>query len=140
MLTCADNGQLSLAVDRTPDLGDLEELATGEICTGQGLGVGQQILVATAVHHTPTVLAGIRSDVDDPVGRADGVFVVLDDDEGVAQVAQPGEGVDETTVVALVETDRWFVEHVQHAGQTGADLGGQADALRLAAGERSGSP
>ena len=140
MLTCADNGQLSLAVDRTPDLGDLEELSTGQICTGQGLGVGQQILVATAVHHTPTVLAGIRSDVDDPVGRADGVFVVFHDDEGVAQVAQPGEGVDESTVVALVKADRWFVEHVEHAGQTGADLGGQADTLRLAAGERSGSP
>jgi hypothetical protein len=36
-------------------------------------------------------------------------------------------------VVALVQADRGLVEHVHHAGQAGADLAGQADALRLAA-------
>ena len=39
-------------------------------------------------------------------------------------------------VVALVQPDRRLVEHVEHADQAGADLGGQPDALRLAAGQR----
>jgi hypothetical protein len=39
-------------------------------------------------------------------------------------------------VVALVQADRRLVEHVEHADQAGADLGGQPDALRLAAGQR----
>ena len=34
------------------------------------------------------VLAGAGADVDDPVGGADGVLVVLDDDERVAEVAE----------------------------------------------------
>ena len=34
------------------------------------------------------VLAGARPDVDDVVGDADGLLVVLDDDHGVAEVAQ----------------------------------------------------
>ena len=36
-----------------------------------------------------------------------------------------------------MQTDGRLVEHVEHADQTGADLGGQPDALRLTAGERA---
>ena len=50
----------------------------------------------------------------------------------------PPEGVEQPAVVALVQADRRFVEHVEHAHEPGADLGGQADALRLAARERAG--
>jgi hypothetical protein len=81
------------------------------------------------------VLAGARADVDDPVGGADRVLVVLDDDEGVAEVAQPDQRLDEPPVVALVQPDARLVEHVEHADQARADLGGQPDPLRLAAGE-----
>ena len=53
----------------------------------------------------PPLHAGARADVDDPVGRADRVLVVLDDDERVAEVAQRDERVDEPAVVALVQAD-----------------------------------
>ena len=69
---------------------------------------------------------------------ADRVLVVLDDEDGVAEVAQADERVDQPMVVALVQADRRLVEHVQHADQTRADLAGQPDALRLAAGQRAG--
>ena len=88
------------------------------------------------MHDLAAVLARARADVDDPVGGADGVFVVLDDDERVAEVLELDEGVDEAAVVALVQADARLVEHVEHAGEAGADLGREADALRLAAGER----
>ena len=68
--------------------------------------------------------------------EAHGLLVVLDDDDGVAQVAQAQQRVDEAAVVALVQADAGLVEDVEHADQRRADLGGQADALRLAAGER----
>ena len=41
----------------------------------------------------------------------------------------------QAVVVALVQADRRFVEHVHDAGQAGADLRGQPDALRFAAGQ-----
>jgi hypothetical protein len=63
---------------------------------------------------------------------------VLDDDQGVAEVAQPGERLDQPAVVALVQPDRRLVQHVEDADQAGADLGGQPDALRLPAGQRPG--
>jgi hypothetical protein len=50
-----------------------------------------------------------------------------------------GERAEQARVVALVQADRGLVEHVHHADQAGADLAGQADALRLAAGQRIGA-
>ncbi len=61
--------------------------------------------------------AGAGPDVEHVVGGADGVLVVLDDDDGVAEVAQPLEGFEQARVVALVQADRGFVQHVEHAGQ-----------------------
>ena len=46
------------------------------------------------------------------------------------------ERVEQPVVVARVQADRRFVEDVEHADQAAADLAGQANALRLAAGER----
>ena len=46
------------------------------------------------------------------------------------------EGLDEAAVVALVEPDAGLVEHVEDADEAGADLGGEPDALGLAARER----
>jgi hypothetical protein len=78
------------------------------------------------------------SDIDDVVREADGILVVLDHDHRVAHVAQPRQRAQQALVVALVQADRGLVEHVHHADQAGADLRGQADALRFAAGQRVG--
>jgi len=53
------------------------------------------------------------------------------DDDGVAQVAQFLEGVDEALVVALVESDAGFVQDVEDVDQLAAYLRGQSDALAL---------
>ncbi len=66
--------------------------------------------------------AGAGADVEHIVGGADGVLVVFDDDHGVAEVAQALEGFQKARIVALVQADRRLVEHVEHAGQAGADL------------------
>ncbi len=68
----------------------------------------------------------------------DRVLVVLDHDHGVADVAQVLERVEQARVVALVQADGGLVEHVEHAGEAGADLRGEPDALALAARQRAG--
>src|SRR6185312_1706925 len=62
--------------------------------------------------------------------------VVLDDEDGVAEIAQLLQRIQEARVVALVQADRRLVEDVEHADQRRSDLRGQADALRLAARQR----
>ena len=81
--------------------------------------------------------AGAGADIEHVVGGADGVFVVLDHDHSVAEVAQPAERFEEPRVVALMQADGGLVEHIEHAGQAGADLRGEANALALAARERA---
>src|SRR3954469_13597143 len=39
-------------------------------------------------------------------------------------------------IVAMMQPDRRLVEHIEHASQPRADLGGQSDPLTFAAGER----
>ena len=82
--------------------------------------------------------AGAGPDIDDIIGGADGVLVMLDHDHGIAEIAQPLERFEQPGIVALVQADRRLVEHIEHAGQAGADLRGEPDALALAAGQRAG--
>ena len=77
--------------------------------------------------------AGAGAHVDDMVGVADRVLVMLDDEHGVAEAAQALEGFEQAVVVLLVEADRGLVEDVEDAREAAADLGREADALALAA-------
>jgi hypothetical protein len=85
------------------------------------------------------VHAGAWAEVDDVVGREDGLAVMLDDEHRVAEVAEAELGLDEARVVARVEPHGRLVEHVEHPDQRRADLRREADALALAAGERLGA-
>ena len=85
------------------------------------------------------VFAGARAEIDQVVGRANRLLVVLDDEHGVAEIAQLAERGEQPPVVALVQADRRLVEHVEHARQLRPDLRRQADALALAARERGGA-
>ena len=127
-----------LATDRAgpTDSGHRDLTAAAEVLPGQRVGVVEQALDGPGVDHLATVLAGTRADVDDPVGDPHGLLVVLDDDEGVAEVLEADEGLDQPLVVALVQADRRLVEDVEHAHEPGADLGREADALRLTARQR----
>ena len=58
---------------------------------------------------------------------------MLDHQHAVAYIAQMFEGVDQAVVVALVQADAGFVQHVHHSSQARANLRRQADALRLSA-------
>ena len=88
---------------------------------------------AAAVH------AGARAEVDDVVGVTDRIFVVLDDDHRVAEVAQAIQRAQQPLVVALMQADRRLVEDVHDADEAGADLAREPDALRFAARERLGA-
>ena len=80
------------------------------------------------------------ADVDQVLGAADGVFVVLHHDQRVAFGRELVQRVQQDVVVACMQADGGFVEHVAHALQVAAQLGGQADALGFAATERGRAP
>ena len=85
------------------------------------------------------VHAGAGAYVHQVVARVNGVLVVLNHNNGVAQVAQVNEGFDEPVVVALMEANRRLVEHIERTHEARAKLRCQTDALRLAATPRVGA-
>ncbi len=87
-------------------------------------------------HDAAALLAGAEPEIDDVIGDLDHVGVVLDDQDGVALVAQLPEDRDQPEVVARVQADRRLVEHVERADQRRAERGRQVDALRFAARQR----
>ncbi len=122
-----------LAVDRGSPGGDGDGTLAAQVLAGQRMGIAGNFLCRAGGDDFTAVDAGSGSDIDDEVGRVDGVFVVFDDDNGIAQVTQKGQGFQQAIVVALMQADRRLVENIHHADQPGADLAGQANSLRLAA-------
>ena len=82
--------------------------------------------------------SGAGAEINHVIGAANGFFVVLDDENRVAKVAQGFERIEQAAIVARVQADRRFVKHVEHAAQARADLRRQANALGFAAGKRGG--
>ena len=72
------------------------------------------------------------------VGRTHRVFVVLDDEKRVADVAQVFEDLDQPRVVARMKADARFVENVERADEQRAEIRRELDALRFAARKRRG--
>ena len=139
VLACPSDGQPFIAGGSAP-LRDPDAATPGEVVAGQGATRLQQTGELAGVHDLPAVLPRPRSDVHDMVRRPDRFLVVLDDDQHVAEVAQPDQSVDQSPVVALVQTDRGFVQHVEHPHEARPDLRRQPDPLSFPAGERRGAP
>ena len=125
--------QHPLRVEGPALLRHLDALPPREILPGQRVGIGHDRRGRALRDHLPAMHTGAGADVDHMVRQFDGVLVVLDNDHRIAEVAQMQQGIEQPLVVALVQADGGFVQHIHHAHQSGADLAGQTDALRLAA-------
>ena len=94
------------------------------------------VLHRTLTHQPPAALTRARPNVNDVVGTANGVFVMLHHHQGVALLAEQMQGVQQNLVVACVQANRGLVQHIANTLQVAAQLRRQANALRLTAAQR----
>jgi hypothetical protein len=120
----------SLRVSRCFDLLLAAQVAAGD----RGLAA-HDLLGCALGHDFASQMAGAGAEVHEPVRRRHGFAIVLDHDQGVADVPQVAQGVQQFNVVALVQPDGGFIQNVEDAGEFGTHLGGQTDALGFSAGE-----
>jgi hypothetical protein len=92
------------------------------------------------VHDLPALLARAEADIDDVVRHANHVFVVLDDDHGVALVAELLQDIDEPPVVARMQADGRLVQYIECPDERRAERRREVDALRFAARQRGREP
>ena len=81
-----DNRELPLAVGRAPDGRDLDLLFARKIGAGKGIRVASAARRTGRCARSGRRARPHRADVDHPVGMGDGVQVVFDDDQRVAQI------------------------------------------------------
>ena len=138
VLARVDDADRLLRIGAPPLGGHLDLHLAAEVLAGDRLRVACDLVDRALGDDLAAVLAGAGAHVDDVVGGAHRLLVVLDDDDRVAEVAELLERGEEARVVALVQADRRLVEDVEHADEARADLRREPDALRFAAGERLG--
>src|SRR5690606_29832520 len=83
---------------------------------------------------------GPRTEVDDSIRHAHGVFVVLDHDHRVSLIAQVAQTFEQHRVVARMQTDRGLVENVYDPHQPAADLAGEPNSLTFSTRQRRSGP
>ncbi|ESS09576.1 MAG: hypothetical protein A07HN63_00783, partial [uncultured archaeon A07HN63] len=113
-------------------VGNRDLLATGEIVACERIVALADVVEVALYDNLAAAPARAGTHVDDRIGPADRLLVVFDDEQRVAEIAQPLEGVEQPVEITLVEPNRGLVEHVEHADEAGADLRRQPDALALA--------
>jgi len=120
--------------------GNRNFLFSGEVLARKAIGIGHDLLRRAGSHHLSAVNAGAGTDVDEVIRRPHSVLVMLHHQQRVAQVPEVPKRSQQLVVVPLVKADGGLVQDIEDSHQGGADLGGQADALALAAGEGSRRP
>lgn len=81
-----------------------------------------------------------RAHLDHPVGGPHDVEIVLDDHHRIAVGGQRGDRFAQAFDIAGMQTNRRFVQQIEHAGRVGPHGRGQLDALPLAGRERRPGP
>ena len=100
---------------------------------GNGLPEFPEFPQRSGSDYLAAVSSGSGAEVDDMVGPRHRLIVMLHHEEGISLAAEGFQGVEELVVVAGVQANGGFVENVEDAPQIGSELGGQTDALGLAA-------
>ena len=113
------------------------ELA-GEVASCEGVGVGEDLLHGACGEELAAEFSGAGAEVEEVVCGAEDVGVVLDDEDGVAEVSEVLEDADEAVGVAGVESDGGLVEDVEGSDEAGTEGGSELDALGFTAGEGAG--
>src|SRR5690349_6332319 len=102
-----------------------------------GLLYSGDLLWRTLCHQAPAIFATFGTEIDDPVGVADYIKVVLDDDDRVAEIGQPVEYVEQLLHIFEVHACGWLVKQIESpSGLPLAEFAGELDPLRFAARER----
>ena len=87
----------------------------------------------------PAFFSALRAEVDDPIGRFNDVEMMLDHQNGIAQVHKFLQHIEQLADVVEMKPGGRLIEDVESpAGLALAEFASQLDALRLAAGERGG--
>src|ERR1700689_69590 len=75
--------------------------------------------------------SGTGAEIHDIICATDSLLVMLDNQNGIAEIAQSFECTEQAAIVTRVQADGWLVKYVKDPAGGGADLCRQAYPLRF---------
>ena len=112
------------ALHGAPLVGEGDLCGPAKISPGEAVRIGHDLARPALADDPAAIDPGARAHVDHMVGGQDRLLVMLDDQDRVAEVPQAAQAVEKAGVVPLVQADGRLIQHIEHAGQAGADLAG----------------
>ncbi len=110
---------------------------TAEVIGGQGFLGFEDLLKRALRHHFAPANPRARPQIDDMIGLANGVFIMLYHDHRIAQIPQALKRFQKPVIVPLMQANRGLIQHIENTGQPAANLAREPDPLGFAA--RQGS-
>ena len=90
-------------------------------------------------NHHAAMLPRTGTHIDHEVSRPDGILIMFDDNNRIAQISKSFQCGDKTLVITLMKSDGRLVENIKYAHESRADLSRQPNTLGLTAREKGGS-
>ena len=105
MCTRALDGQRIFFLDRPAFLRERNAQPSGQVLTGQRLLVFEQLGIRTVEHDLAAFFTGQGPQVDDIIGLANNLRIVLDHNDRIPVVAQVLQNTDQTLAIARMQAD-----------------------------------
>ena len=121
-------------------LGNGNAAGAVEVVGRERAGRGKEGIQTAGEHDLTAFTARLGTEVDHVVRRADDGLFVLDDHDGVAEVAESREHADEAVGVVGVKSDARLVQDIGATDKAAAEAGAQLDALAFASTEGCAAP
>ena len=118
---------------------DVDFAGSVQVIRGQGTGFHQFLRCALGNDLTAEYSC-CRPHVDDIVRIEDHIFIMLHHQNGISDIAEVFQGIDQTLIVALMQSNARFIQDVQYIHQLGSNLGSQTDSLGFSSGKGLGAP
>src|SRR5687767_10446403 len=96
------------------------------------MGAGLDVLWPTDGDHLAAVGPGERAQVDDIVCMLDRFLVVLDNQDGIAQIAKHVQRFEQASIVPRMQSDARLVKDIEHPAKLRPDLCRETNSLALA--------
>lgn len=94
-------------------IGNPDHSFAGQISARHRLGTRHDIGRRSRRDYVSAVHARAGAHVDHIVGSTNRILIMLNDDDGIADIAQALKRLDQALVIALMEANRWLVQNVQ---------------------------
>jgi len=85
-----------------------------DVLRGQRIGF-QELIVRSIEHQVSTEVSGSWSDLYDPIGCFDELFVMFYNNDGVSHLSQFFYGGNRSEYLSVIESDSRFVQHVNYS-------------------------